>query len=170
MGLSAPHRVWLLGQAVAKGTQLANPRRWGSLPFHLEKFKPIMPVLMHEKKITFGTIQTKHSHSRRSFIPNILFRPLYSRLLEMSIWTCISARALREVDLIGGLDEYLLETNEKKFGSDKVALMYRKRVKEARDKRDTSTLLNPSLSKMDGLLRSRYGAEYLEKVKVARLQ
>ena len=43
MGITHQHKLWRLGQAVAKGESLSDPRRWGGLPFELQKFKNIMP-------------------------------------------------------------------------------------------------------------------------------
>jgi ribosomal protein L28 len=162
MGITHQHKLWLLGQAVAKESHLADPRRWGGLPFELQKYRRIMPVLMHGKHITFANMQTKHSHSRRPFIPNIIYRPLFSHSLNMQIWTCLSARALREIDARGGLDEYMMSVGEEKFGNDSVALMYRKKIAEASQKQqaDASSLKN----RMMNLMRERYGRDYLEKV------
>ncbi|KAJ3367258.1 hypothetical protein HDU91_001566 [Kappamyces sp. JEL0680] len=160
--LSSPHRVWLLGKAVAQQTPLSNPRRWGGLPFELSKYKDIMPVLMHGKTITFANIQTKHSHSRRSFIPNILYRPLYSRALDMQVWTCLSARALREIDAWGGFDEYLIGVSPEKLGTDPTALMYKEKILLARTKAQNS--LKDSQTRMLNLLEERYGKEYINKI------
>ena len=162
MGITHQHKLWLLGQAVAKQDSLADPRRWGGIPFHLTKYRKIMPVLMHGKHITFANMQTKHSHSRRSFIPNIIYRPLFSRSLNMQIWTCLSARALREVDARGGLDEYMLGVSDIKFGKDPIALMYRKKIADLQNAAAGSGM--DVKSRMMNLLSQKYGKEYVEKV------
>jgi ribosomal protein L28 len=160
--ISAPHRVWLLGQAVAKQTPLADPRRWGGLPYELQKYRQMMPVLMHGKTITFANIQTKHSHSRRSFIPNIIYRPLYSKALDMQVWSCLSAQALREIDAWGGFDEYILGVSPEKLGTDKMTRMYKKKISEARI--SSKGTFKDAEARMMNLLKERYGQEYIHKV------
>lgn len=162
MGMTYPHRVWALGRAVAHNDALASPRRWGSLPFELRNKRSIMPVLMHGKTITFGTVQKKHSHYRRAFIPNVLYRPLYSRSLDMSIWTCVSASALREIDSFGGFDEYILGVTSKKLGTDPVTLMYKAKIQEAVKNNN-----NKLKEKMDLILADRYGPDYIKKIEAA---
>jgi ribosomal protein L28 len=152
MGISYPLKIWNLGKAVSKKEELANPKRWGKIPHELIPFRKIMPVLLNGKKITFGTVQRKYSHSKRAFIPNILYRPLYSRALDMQIWCCVSASALREIDAFGGFDEYLLNVSEKKLGDDEIALMYKRKIQE----KGPSKILN--------LLKEKYGEEYLAKI------
>jgi ribosomal protein L28 len=156
MGISFVHKIWNLGKAVSKGEELANVRRWGKIPHELKPLRKIMPVLMHGKKITFGTVQRKYSHSKRAFIPNILYRPLYSRSLDMQIWCCISATALREVDAFGGLDEYILGVSETKLGDDEITLMYKRKIQEAASKTGESKILN--------LLKEKYGNAYVQKI------
>jgi ribosomal protein L28 len=123
MGIPYPLRVWKLGQAVAKNDKIANLKNWGILPHELRHKKAIMPVLMHGKKITFGdnVSELGNNHTRRAFIPNVLFKPLYSRgvlsiisALDMFVWTCVSASALREIDSFGGFDEYITRVSANK--------------------------------------------------------
>jgi ribosomal protein L28 len=99
MGLTHPHKIWNLGKAVSQSLPAASPKQYGFLPFELRFKKTLMPILMHQKRITFGNIQTKHSHSRRAFIPNIIYRPLYSSVLDMQVWCCLSARGICCIDL-----------------------------------------------------------------------
>ncbi|KAJ3255976.1 hypothetical protein HK103_005783 [Boothiomyces macroporosus] len=160
MGLSPQERIWKLGKAVSQNAPLANPRRWGKIPYDLRIHKQIMPVLLHGKRITFGNIQSKHSTARRSFIPNIIYKALYSKSLDMMVWTCLSAAALREIDLAGGFDEYILSVSDKYLGDDPITLMYKKRIAEITSKNEKE--LNESMTR---LLGENYGQEYLEKIK-----
>ncbi|KAI8898116.1 hypothetical protein BC833DRAFT_620629 [Globomyces pollinis-pini] len=160
--LTLPQRTWRLGQAVAKGAPLSDPRRFGGLPFHLEKFKSIMPVIMGGKKITFGHKRTKHTKTRRSFIPNILFNPLYSRALDMQIWTCVSAHALREIDAWGGFDEYVLGVSAEKLGNDRVTLMYKRKIQEAVKSKDSGAAQHKK--NMLKILEDQFGREYISKI------
>jgi ribosomal protein L28 len=159
MGMNYPQKVWALGRAVAHNGPLANPRRWGSLPYELKNKRSIMPVLMDGKTITFGTVQRKHSHHRRAFIPNILYRPLYSRALDMQVWTCVSSSALREIDSFGGFDEYILKVSSKRLGNDPVTLMYKKKVLEVIQNKKSE-----QIERFDSLLTERYGKEYIAKI------
>jgi ribosomal protein L28 len=166
MGISYPHKIWNLGKAVAKKEELANPRRWGKIPFEIKHLKSIMPLLMHGKHITFGTVQRKYSHSRRAFIPNMLYRPLYSKALDMQVWCCVSATALREIDAWGGFDEYIVGVSEKKLGDDEITLMYKRKILEAREtKKGTQTD-----SKIYALLKERYGDAYAQKIELKALE
>jgi large subunit ribosomal protein L28 len=132
MGIPYPLKVWRLGQAVARKEPMADLKRWGILPHELRHSKAIMPTLLHGKKITFGDSVSEKgkNHTRRAFIPNILYKPLYSRSLEMLVWSCLSATALREIDASGGFDEYITKVSLTKL-PDSIALMYRERIQEA---------------------------------------
>jgi ribosomal protein L28 len=118
---------------------------------------------MHGKTITFGTVQKKHSHYRKAFIPNVLYRPLYSRSLDMSVWTCVSASALREIDSFGGFDEYIMGVTSNKLGTDPVTLMYKTKIQEA-----VKSSSNQLKEKMDLILADRYGPEYIKKLASAK--
>ena len=80
----------------------------------------------------------------------------------MQIWTCLSARALREVDARGGLDEYMLGVSDIKFGKDPIALMYRKKIADLQNAAAGSGM--DVKSRMMNLLSQKYGKEYVEKV------
>lgn len=161
MGQQYTQKIWKLGQAVAQETQMANPKRWGAVPFDIRKYKSIMPTLMHGKKITFGdrVSEKGKNHTRRAFIPNVLFKPLYSRSLGMSVWSCVSATALREIDAWGGFDEYIVGVSQKNI-TDKVANMYRARIIAAMNTPGSEYQLQKS--KMLGLLAKNYSAEYAD--------
>ncbi|KAJ3320638.1 hypothetical protein HDV06_005156 [Boothiomyces sp. JEL0866] len=160
MGLSPQERIWKLGKAVSQNAPLASPRRWGKVPYDLRIHKQIMPVLLHGKRITFGNIQSKHSTARRAFIPNIIYKALYSKSLDMMVWSCLSAAALREIDLAGGFDEYILSVSDKYLGNDPITLMYKKKISELTVK--NSDKINQSMTR---LLGENYGQEYLDKIR-----
>lgn len=151
-----------LGQAVCKKDASADPNRWGSLPFALREHRKIMPTLMHGKKITFGdkVSEKGKNHTRRAFIPNILFVPLYSRALKMKVWSCVTAATLREVDSSGGFDEYISRISLEKVGACRIALMYRERVIDAMK---SDSYLSQKQGVLD-LLAETYGHEYIQKL------
>ena len=150
-----PLKIWNLGKAVSHNLKQANPRSWGKCPHELLDMRRNMPVLMHGKRITFGTLQHKHTHVRKAFFPNVVYRPLYSRSLEMLIWTCLSTTALREIDAWGGFDEYITGISDNKLGNDSVTLMYKRKIIEAQ---------NSAKVEMDKILENRYGKDYLNKI------
>ena len=152
-----PLKIRNLGKAVSHGLLAAQPRSMGKCPYHLLDFRRNMPVLMHNKRITFGTLQHKHTHVRKAFKPNVVWRPLYSRALDMMIWSCVSTTALREIDAWGGFDEYIVGISSAKLGNDSVTLMYKRKIQEA-------MLRNKAKESMDEILQARYGPEFIEKL------
>lgn len=66
------------------------------------------------QRIRFGnnvSVKGKNK-SRRSWRPNILNRRLFSKALNRHVQVRVSARVLRTIDKLGGLDEYLLGEKE----------------------------------------------------------
>lgn len=108
-------------------------------------------------------MQHKHTHVRKAFYPNVVFRPLYSRALDMQIWTCVSTTALREIDAWGGFDEYITGISDAKLGNDSVTLMYKQKITQALES-------GKAKQEMDRILAQKYGQEYLDKVASIRGQ
>lgn len=73
----------------------------------------------------------KVSHSqrktKRKFLPNLRRVSLASEVLKQQYRFRITARALRSVEIHGGLDGYLLNTNDSVLSSD--ALSIKKNIK-----------------------------------------
>ncbi|KAH6575660.1 hypothetical protein BASA60_004964 [Batrachochytrium salamandrivorans] len=156
MGIPHALKVWQLGRDVARNGPLADPKRLGAIPYDLRLEKRIIPTLMHGKCITFA---------------------LFSRSLDMMIWTRLSTAALREVDSRGGFDEYMVSAQEKHMTCS-IAKMYRARILEkygrtvGKDKvtrpmgivGSAKDALAKEREKMSQLLTSKYGEAYAKRV------
>ena len=64
-------------------------------------------------KIRFGNNVSSETETktRRAFRPNVLHKALYSLALRKKVKLRVTARVLRTIDKVGGLDEYLLGDN-----------------------------------------------------------
>ncbi|PSC73390.1 54S ribosomal mitochondrial [Micractinium conductrix] len=68
--------------------------------------------------------------SRRVWKPNSHNKRLYSHVLQRMVQLRVTAAALRDIDKVGGIDAYILNTPDKKLQSD-VALDLRGEMVEA---------------------------------------
>ncbi|KAI9217787.1 ribosomal L28 family-domain-containing protein [Blastocladiella britannica] len=74
--------------------------------------------LLGGKRILTGNKVSHSEHkTRRSWLPNVVERSLFSRVLEQHLRLKVSAAALRTIDKKGGLDAYLLTTPDDKIDS-----------------------------------------------------
>lgn len=78
-----------------------GPTRW---------FRQSRLGLYGGQRIQFGNNVSEEfkTKTRRSWHPNILTRRLFSKALNRHVQVRVSARVLRTIDKLGGLDEYLL--------------------------------------------------------------
>lgn len=78
-----------------------GPARW---------FRQSRLGLYGGQRIQFGNNVSEEfkTKTRRSWHPNILTRRLFSKALNRHVQVRVSARVLRTIDKLGGLDEYLL--------------------------------------------------------------
>lgn len=78
-----------------------GPTRW---------FRQSRLGLYGGQRIQFGNNVSEEfeTKTRRSWHPNILTRRLFSKSLNRHVQVRVSARVLRTIDKLGGLDEYLL--------------------------------------------------------------
>ncbi|KAI8586105.1 hypothetical protein BDZ88DRAFT_313648 [Geranomyces variabilis] len=169
MPMQYPLKVWQLARDVAAKGPLADPRRLGSIPHALKPHRRIIPTFMHGKKITFGdNISEKGSNrTRRAFLPNVIYHPLYSRALDMNIWCRLSTHALREVDAAGGFDEYVASPSRSRVVEEcEVARMYKRKIVEALDKGGKR---DAGVKEMESLVGAKYGDEYVELLRRARM-
>ncbi|KAI8930293.1 Rgp1-domain-containing protein [Entophlyctis helioformis] len=164
MGIPHSQKVWELAKHVAKDGPLADPRRMGSLPHSIQRDKRVLPTLMHGKRITFGDQVSEKggNRSRRVWMPNVVYRPLYSRALDMSVWTRLTTTALREIDAAGGIDEYMISVPHELITCD-IARMYQRRITDLYKASATSSgtsRLTAEREEMFELLGNTYGPEY----------
>ncbi|KAJ3023470.1 hypothetical protein HKX48_002897 [Thoreauomyces humboldtii] len=162
MPMPYPLKIWQLARDVAAKGPLADPRRYGLIPHELKPLRRTLPTLLHGKRITFGdNISPKGSNrTRRAYLPNIIYHPLYSRALDMNVWCRLSAHALREVDAAGGFDEYLCAVQEKYVQDCDVAKMYQRKVREALAKGRAQR----QREEMRDLVGGKYGDAYVEQL------
>ena len=82
------------------------------------------------KEAQFGhNVSHSNRKTNRRFDPNLQKTTLYSDALRRKISLRISTRALRTVSRAGGLDAFLLATNDAKLGVEGLRLKHR--VKKA---------------------------------------
>eukprot|EP01114_Cavostelium_apophysatum_P023229 TRINITY_DN8692_c0_g1_i1.p1 TRINITY_DN8692_c0_g1~~TRINITY_DN8692_c0_g1_i1.p1 ORF type:complete len:118 (+),score=18.04 TRINITY_DN8692_c0_g1_i1:27-356(+) len=68
--------------------------------------------------LTGNTISFSHKRNRRRWLPNVHGKWLRSDLLEEDLYIKITVGALRQIDRLGGLDNYLLFTKPEKIDSE----------------------------------------------------
>jgi len=86
------------------------------LPYS-QPFKKAALGLFHGKtRMTGNSIPFSYHKTRRSWLPNSHNKRLYSELLGVRVKTTVTARALRTIDKLGGLDNYLLKTKAEFLG------------------------------------------------------
>eukprot|EP00128_Syssomonas_multiformis_P006898 Colp12_sorted_trinity150504_noHs@16535 len=72
------------------------------------------------KGIQFGNnVSFAANKTRRRWNPNAFSKRLYSEILNKMIPLKVTAYALRWIDKVGGLDNYILKTSPDKLKSDK---------------------------------------------------
>ena len=70
-------------------------------------------AITNGKDITFGNnVSNSKRRTRRSFQLNMFTKSLYSELYGKSIRMKVTNQGLRSIDKYGGLDNYLLKSNE----------------------------------------------------------
>ncbi|KZS96973.1 hypothetical protein SISNIDRAFT_450759 [Sistotremastrum niveocremeum HHB9708] len=88
-----------------------------------QPFKRGQAGLFHGAQILSGNNVPFSKHkTRRKWFPNALSKNLYSEILGQRVRVTISARALRTVDKLGGLDNYLFNTKPELLGDEGMRL------------------------------------------------
>ncbi|KAG2173275.1 hypothetical protein INT43_004649 [Umbelopsis isabellina] len=87
-------------------------------------FKRAQRGLFGGKHIQFGNNNPfSKKKTRRSWLPNVQSKKLYSELLDSHFDLKVTTSVLRTIDKKGGLDKYLLDTRDKNLFSDKALTM-----------------------------------------------
>jgi len=82
-------------------------------------FKRAQRGLYAGKTILFGNnVSFSHRRTRRSWLPNVVKKTLFSQILNQRIPIRLTTHALRWIDKAGGLDHYLLTTPARKLQSE----------------------------------------------------
>ncbi|KAJ3112863.1 Diphthamide biosynthesis protein 2 [Phlyctochytrium bullatum] len=90
---------------------------------------------------------------KRVVFPNIIYRFVYSRLLDMNIFCRLTTTTLRQIERKGGFDEYVLSIGDKRCDNDQ-ARMYKKLVEEAFSKN------KDSIREEEVSLAAKHGGDY----------
>ncbi|KAI9471542.1 hypothetical protein LPJ78_002450 [Coemansia sp. RSA 989] len=86
--------------------------------------------LFGEAKIQHGNNKPKSLHkTRRIWLPNIQKVAVFSKILNEKLKINMTTRVLRTIEKKGGLDNYLLQTKDKKINSE-FGLQLKKRLLE----------------------------------------
>ncbi|KAJ1729156.1 hypothetical protein LPJ61_003663 [Coemansia biformis] len=87
------------------------------------------------KQVQHGNNKPKSLHkTRRTWLPNIQKVSLYSAILNTMLRVHVTTRVLRTIDKKGGLDEYLLNTKDKKIASE-FGLQLKEKLLQERERR-----------------------------------
>ncbi|KZV95985.1 hypothetical protein EXIGLDRAFT_671558 [Exidia glandulosa HHB12029] len=107
---------------------------WGSIrTIVAQPFKRSQMGLFHGAMKQYGNNVPHSLHkTRRTWMPNIQVKRLYSRVMGEWIKLTLTTRALRCIDKAGGLDEYIMNTKSDLLGWEgmRLRVMLRERMKE----------------------------------------
>ncbi|KAH7106992.1 hypothetical protein BKA62DRAFT_685710 [Auriculariales sp. MPI-PUGE-AT-0066] len=98
-----------------------------------QPFKRSQGGLFHGAVKQYGNnVPHSMNKTRRTWLPNIQVKRLYSRTMDQWIKLSLTTRALRCIDKAGGLDEYIMSTKAELLGQEGMRLrtMLRDYVKE----------------------------------------
>ncbi|RKO97216.1 hypothetical protein CXG81DRAFT_4101, partial [Caulochytrium protostelioides] len=131
-----------------------------SIPHELKPHAHRFPLLPHNKRTTFwdDVTETGKNRVRHVAFPNMVVKPLYSRALDQMIWFKASTEAIRQVDRVGGLDEYLVSVSDDYICGDK-ARYWRQRVREA------LAASGPPPIAAETAMSAKYGQDYVDRLK-----
>jgi ribosomal protein L28 len=96
--------------------------RWVALIFRLsiqnwrlkEDLSFLTVGLYHGKDVMFGhSISHSHTRSKKKWFPNVQNKRVFSEALDDWVRFKITTRALKEIDNVGGIDNYILSLDEK---------------------------------------------------------
>mmetsp|Transcript_14626 Transcript_14626/g.44189 ORF Transcript_14626/g.44189 Transcript_14626/m.44189 type:complete len:161 (-) Transcript_14626:972-1454(-) len=113
-GVSAGRKM-LSGEPASKDSGKRARREVGS-----ELLKRARKGLYAGRKLLSGNKVSEDggNRSRRKWKPNVGRNSLYSEILGRKVFLRCTAHALRCIDKLGGLDQYILKTPEKELNSD----------------------------------------------------
>jgi len=83
-----------------------------------------------------NNVSHANNKTRRRFLPNMQQSSMLSDILGTSITMRLSTRGIRTVEHNGGIDAFLLSTNNTKLPEE--ALVIKRRIIKARDKKAAS--------------------------------
>ena len=90
----------------------------GSLTFIRTAFNRAERGLFAGRKISFGNnVSFSERKTRRTWLPNVQSKKLFSDILGQHLQLKVTTQALRHVKKMGGLDNYLLKVKPRKLYS-----------------------------------------------------
>ncbi|KAK2460817.1 hypothetical protein APHAL10511_007287 [Amanita phalloides] len=139
-----------------------------SIPTLLEAvslpFKRAQLGLFHGKTKQYGNnVPFSKKKTRRTWMPNVQRKRLYSETLSGTVRLKLTARALRSIKKAGGLDSYVLNTRHELIGLEGMRL--RLAVRDQAEKNSEAQKLKEAA----GLSKSLEGQKTLEQQKKDRL-
>ncbi|KAN0114327.1 54S ribosomal protein L24, mitochondrial [Russula decolorans] len=110
-----------------------------------QPFKRSQLGLFHGKTKQYGNnVPFSKKKTRRSWLPNIQSKRLYSDALSETVRVKLSTRALKTIRKYGGIDQYVLNTKSDLLGWEGMRL--RVAVREAQEKKGLEASASPSPS------------------------
>ena len=82
--------------------------------------------------MTGNNVSHAHNKSRRRFLPNLQQVSLFSEILDRPVRLRVAASTLRTIEKRGGLDAYLLSSQDKALAGDAVKI--KRLIKKAQTK------------------------------------
>ncbi|KAF8495471.1 hypothetical protein F5888DRAFT_557657 [Russula emetica] len=108
-----------------------------------QPFKRSQLGLFHGKTIQYGNnVPFSKKKTRRSWLPNIQSKRLYSDALGETVRVKLSTRAIKTIRKHGGIDQYVLNTKSDLLGWEGMRL--RVAVREAQEKKGLEASALPS--------------------------
>ena len=148
-----------------KGPISNNPSNFGPKLHHIHPFASAVPSFLHGHSISFKeTVSEKGKNRfRRVILPQVTMSALFSRALNMSIYSRISPETLNQIQLKGGFDEYVLSC-PKEYLNCSLARMYYNKIKDVYDGNDTKRSSELALETEDFIqsVSDLYGQGYVE--------
>ena len=90
-------------------------------------------TLTRKGVLTGNNVSHANNKTRRRFLPNLQETRLLSDALDQMVRVRLSTRALRTIEINGGLDAYLLSTSDTKLPED--AMVLKRRIRRALEKK-----------------------------------
>ncbi|KAJ1404498.1 hypothetical protein B484DRAFT_404761 [Ochromonadaceae sp. CCMP2298] len=91
-----------------------KPTKTTKCGYNLHRSNRAKEGLYHGKDVMFGhSISHSHTRSKKKWFPNVQNKRVFSEALDDWVRFKITTRALKEVDNVGGIDNYILSLDEK---------------------------------------------------------
>lgn len=131
---------------------IRRPTRTAKKGLNLHLSKRAKEGLYHGKDVMFGhTIAHSGKKSKKKWNPNVIRKRVWSDALDDWVRFSMTTKALKEIDMIGGIDNYMLSLDEKSVSDSKTNTRVRNQIAVALFKKGE---LEPRLIKKLGYHKS----------------